>query len=194
MDSDRRRWDERWNAADDSADAIIPTPPDVVRAHRELLDVLPSDGAGLDLACGIGAQALWMAERGLQVTALDVSGVAIELVRKAAVARGLQIEASVQDTDDGLPIDLDELALIICQRYRSTGLYGELVRRLRPGGCLVLTVLSAVGLRGTPGPFHAPPGELTDAFRDAEAEGVVDVLVDDEGDGQASIVLRRRAR
>ncbi|MDG1786955.1 MAG: hypothetical protein P8H61_13625, partial [Ilumatobacter sp.] len=61
----------------------------------------------------------------------------------------------------------------------------------RPDGVLVLTVLSAVGLDGTAGPFHAPPGELSDAYRSAATAGMIDVLVDEEGDGQASIVVRR---
>ena len=75
MDSDRKRWDERWAAAPDS---VAATPPDVISAHPELLDVIPAAGRALDIACGPGAQALWLAERGLAVTALDVSSVAID--------------------------------------------------------------------------------------------------------------------
>jgi len=196
MDTDRRRWDERWGAAQDDHDGVAPKPPDVLHAHPELLDAIPTDGVGLDVACGLGGQALWMAERGLHVTALDVSQVAVDVlrasVRDTAASSGLHVDAVVWDTDDGLPAQLVDLALIVCQRYRATDLYGDFVERLRPGGCLVLTVLSAVGLAGEPGPFHAPPGELTDSFAGAVSDGVVDVLVDDEGDGQASIVLRRR--
>ena len=83
--------------------------------------------------------------------------------------------------------------MIVCQRYRASDLYLELIERLRPGGVLILTVLSAVGLDGTAGPFHAPAGELTNAFDAAATSGMIDVLVDDERDGQASIVIRRIA-
>jgi len=196
MDADRRCWDERWNAGSDSDDRGTPTPPVILQAHPELLDAVPADGVGVDVACGLGAQALWMAERGLHVTALDVSPVAIDSVRArvrdAAASGGIHVDAVVWDTDDGLPAHLVDLALVVCQRYRATDLYDDFVERLRPGGCLVLTVLSAVGLAGEAGPFHAPPGELTDSFAGAVSDGVVDVLVDDEGDGQASVVLRRR--
>ncbi len=200
VEIDRDRWDERWRAAGPrSPSDVRPLAPDVVASNSWLLDILPTEGRALDVACGVGAQALWLAERGLHVTAIDVSPVAIDCVEQAARHRGCAIEAFVWDSDDrhdeteteteaGVPADLDDLAVIVCQRYRAQHLYSELVDRLRPGGVLILTVLSTVGLDGDAGPFHALPGELHHAFLDADA----DVLVDVEAEGQASIVLRRR--
>jgi SAM-dependent methyltransferase len=193
MDTDRDRWDERWRSAQHDAQPVEAAPPDVIAAHPALLDVLPTSGPALDLACGVGAQSLWMAARGLRVTALDVSSVAIEITTEAAGAAGLVVDATVWDTDAGLPAEAQDLAMIVCQRYRAQDLYTEFVDRLRPGGVLILTVLSAVGLAGDPGPFHAPAAELTNAFADAHTAGTVDVLLDHEADGQASIVLRRSA-
>ena len=184
MDFDRKRWDERWAAAPDS---VAATPPDVISAHPELLDVIPAAGRALDIACGPGAQALWLAERGLAVTALDVSSVAIDPLTRAGQPHGHRLRADVWDTDEGLPPAFNDLAVILCQRYRSPVLYGQLVSRLRVGGVLILTVLSAVGLEGQPGAFHAPAGELIDAFN----RGGVGVLLHDEANGQASIVVRR---
>ena len=59
---------------------------------------------------------------------------------------------------------------------------------LEPGGVLVITVLSQVGLDGEPGPFHAPPGDLVCAFRQFD----VDVVRSVELDGEATLVARRR--
>lgn len=59
---------------------------------------------------------------------------------------------------------------------------------LRPGGVLVTTVLSTVGLEGEAGPFHAPPGDLVCAFRDLDV--VIERSV--ELDGEATLVARRR--
>jgi SAM-dependent methyltransferase len=191
MEADRDRWDQRWTAASVEPHLAVPVAPDVVAAHPELLDQLPTDGAALDLACGIGAQALWMAARGLTVSALDVSPVAVDLTARSAAQHGFAVDAAVWDTDEGLPADLDGLAMIVCQRYRARDLYLDFVQRLRPGGVLILTVLSAVGLDGAAGPFHAPAGELTNAYRSAVAAGTINVLIDDERDGQASIVVRR---
>jgi SAM-dependent methyltransferase len=191
MDADRDRWDDRWSAAGVEPDRATPIAPDVIDAHPELLEQLPTNGAALDLACGIGAQSLWMAARGLTVSALDVSPVAVDLTARSAAQHGFAVDAAVWDTDEGLPADLVGLAMIVCQRYRASDLYLDLVQRLRPGGVLILTVLSAVGLDGTAGPFHAPAGELTNAYRSAATAGMIDVLVDEERDGQASIVVRR---
>lgn len=193
MESDRDRWDERWSDSGTDPRRIEPAAPDVVDAHPELLEQLPTEGPALDLACGVGAQSLWLAQRGLTVSAVDVSPVAVGIAADAAARHGLAIDVSVWDTDQGLPSGLDGLAMIVCQRYRASDLYLDLVQRLRPGGVLVLTVLSAAGLDGTPGPFHAPVGELTHTYRSAVAAGTIEVLVDDERDGQASIVVRRAA-
>lgn len=144
---------------------------------------MPTSGRALDLACGTGAQSLWLAERGLDVVALDVSPAAIDLLSQAADTAGLDIDARVHDTDCGLPADLDDLDVIVCQRFRSVDLYGQLVSRLAEGGVLLLTVLSAVGSEG--GRFHAAAGELIDAF------GRHDVVHHAEGDGLASIAVRR---
>jgi SAM-dependent methyltransferase len=192
MEADRDRWDVRWSAAGVESDQAAPVAPDVVDAHPELLEQLPTDGIALDLACGIGAQSLWMAARGLTVSALDVSPVAVDLAARSAAQHGFAVDAAVWDTDEGLPADLNGLAMIVCQRYRASDLYLDFVQRLRPGGVLILTVLSAVGLDATAGPFHAPAGELTNAYRWGATAGTIAVLVDDEHDGQASIVVRRR--
>lgn len=184
MDTDRKRWDERWAEAPDS---VVARAPDIINAHPELLAAIPTAGPALDIACGLGAQALWMAQRGLAVTALDVSAVAIDRLARAAEPHGDQLHAKVWDTDEGFPPVLTDLAVIVCQRYRSPALYSEFVSRLRIGGVLILTVLSAVGLEGEPGAFHAPAGDLTNAFDRDDVE----VLLHDEADGQASIVLRR---
>ncbi len=77
---------------------------------------------------------------------------------------------------------------MICQRFRDPALYEQLVYMLEPGGVLVITVLSQVGLDGEPGPFHAPPGDLVCAFRQFDVE----VLRSVELDGEATLVARRR--
>ena len=191
MDADRDRWDGRWSGAHADAGNVSALAPDVITAHSALETLLPTDGPALDLACGVGAQSLWLAECGLQVTALDVSPVAIGIAAAAAATQGLDVDARVWDTDAGLPVDLTGLAMIVCQRYRAPHLFTEFVDRLRPGGALVLTVLSAVGCAGEPGPFHVPAGELTTAFRAAHTAGIIDILVNDEANGQASVVIRR---
>ena len=186
MDDDARRWDERYR----DSELAEARPPDALLEHPALLAYVPSEGRALDLACGAGAQSLWLAGAGLRVTALDVSPVAIELTNAAARRAGLDdaIVTRVIDLDAGFPTDLSDLDVVICQRFRHPSLSRAIVENLRPGGLAVVTVLSSVGLSGEPGPFHAPPGELREAFIGADTE----ILLDVEADGLASVVFTRR--
>ncbi len=152
---------------------------------------LERGGRCLDVACGLGAQSLWAARQGFEVVALDASEVAITALNGAAVSAGVRdrIESRVVDLDDGLPTDLaNSCALVICQRFRDPKLYEQLVYMLEPGGVLVITVLSRVGVNGEAGPFHAPPGDLVCTFRQLD----VDILRSVELDGEATLVARRR--
>ena len=150
---------------------------------------LPDGGLCLDVACGLGEQTVWAVEHGFDVVALDASATAIAALRAAADEQGVgdRVDARVVDLDDGLPADVTGACrLVICQRFRSVGLYPALVDALEPGGVLVITVLSEVGAAST-GPFHAPRGDLIDGFGGLDAE----ILRHDEGGGEATLVARR---
>jgi SAM-dependent methyltransferase len=147
-------------------------------------------GPCLDIACGLGEQSLWAAQQGYRVIAIDASDVAITALNSAAIRLGVRdrIETRVVDLDGGLPADVaNGCSLVICQRFRDPRLYEQLVYMLRPGGVLVITVLSSVGLEGEPGAFHAAPGELVCSFRefDVAIERAVEL------DGEATLVARR---
>jgi SAM-dependent methyltransferase len=186
MHDDAARWNDRYATASGSA----PVAPEVVERWPELDSVLPSSGRAADVACGPGAVSLWLADRGLRVTALDVSDVAIGLLESQAIASGLtdRIDARTVDLDHGVPADLDRLDLVVCQRFRDPTLYPTMVERLVVGGIAVVTVLSEVGTVA-PGPFHAPAGELSTAFG---ADGRCEIIRQFEGAGVAHVVIRRR--
>jgi 2-polyprenyl-3-methyl-5-hydroxy-6-metoxy-1,4-benzoquinol methylase len=61
------------------------------RLVSEVVDLAP--GLALDVGCGEGADAIWLAERGWTVTAIDVSEVAIGRAREAARAAGTSVGA-----------------------------------------------------------------------------------------------------
>jgi SAM-dependent methyltransferase len=185
MLDDGRRWNERYAGRQPPE----PRAPDAVQHWSDLVSLLPTSGRCVDVACGSGATSLWLARRGLHVTALDLSDVALGLLTAAASASGLsaRIETRTVDLDHGLPDDLSELDLIVCQRFRDPTLYGAMVDRLRHDGLAIVTVLSSVGV-DDPGAFHADPGELTGAFG---ADERCDIVHDVEADGVAHIVVRR---
>lgn len=183
MDDDRRRWDDRYLDAGPPA----ARPPDAVSAAGRVDDV-PTAGRALDVACGTGAVALWAAARGLATIALDVSGVAIQLLSNAAAEAKLDVDAQRVDLDDGLPEDLGLFELVVCQRFRDRDLISALPALVAPGGWLVVTVLSEVDAEA-PGPFHAPAGELAELLPVGEAGW--SLVADVEAAGEASVVLRR---
>ena len=186
MHDDGRRWNERYAASPTPS----PSAPEVLDRWPDLVSLLPVSGRCLDIASGTGAVSLWLAQQGFEVVALDVSDVAIARLDAAATTSGLfeRIDARTVDLDHGLPEDIDDLDLVVCQRFRDPALYGPIVDRLRTGGLAVVTVLSSVGA-DDPGPFHAPAGELSIAFGSDER---CEILHQFEGDGVAHIVVRRR--
>lgn len=141
-------------------------------------------GLALDLACGRGETAVWLASRGMQVHAVDISPVAIELARTLASSCGFadRCRFEVADLDGGLP-DGPPADLILCHLFRDARLDRALVERLAPGGLLAIAVLSEVG--AGPGSFRARPGELRAAFGD------LDLVADGEADGRAWLLGRR---
>lgn len=86
------------NSADDSAsfwehhyagmDARWGTKPNAVLTGL-LADLSPDPGTALDLGCGHGGDALWLAARGWDVTAVDVSPTALDRVAAGAAATGV---------------------------------------------------------------------------------------------------------
>jgi SAM-dependent methyltransferase len=155
-------------------------PPDILAQHA---DLLPVAGDALDLACGQGGIAVWLARRGLEVRGFDVSPVAVgqarDLARRAGVEERCRFD--VADLDDGLP-EGPPVDLIVCHKFRDHRLDDAILGRLKRGGLLALLVLSEVG--AVPGPFRAAPGELPAAFPGLHP------LAAGEGQGHAWLLAR----
>jgi SAM-dependent methyltransferase len=180
-DDDRARWDARYAAAGPPAAA----PPGVLSGAAELTTMFPESGRALDVACGRGGVAVWLAQRGLAVDAVDVSPVGLTAGARLAATAGVagRIRWIVHDLDAGLPTTCrGPYDVVVCQLFRDPRRYAELVAALGPGGLLAITVLSEVDAER--GPFRAPPGELRAAF------GGLDVLRYHERDGEATMLAR----
>jgi len=81
---DAEEWDERYR----SADQVWSGEPNGALLAEAV--ALPP-GRALDVGCGEGADAVWLAQRGWQVTALDVSSVALERARRHARDAGVEV-------------------------------------------------------------------------------------------------------
>lgn len=159
MSEDRRLiWDERHAAAEGVGEV-----PAVLRYNQ---DMLPTTGAALDLACGRGAGALWLAERGLAVSAWDYSAVAIARLQAAAAAEGVTVAATVCDVQaESLPHAGFDLILV--SHFLDRDLCPAIAAALRPGGLLCYQTFGPI-VAGASGPsnpaFRLAPNELLSLF------------------------------
>jgi SAM-dependent methyltransferase len=176
---DRLRWDARYSAEGLAPDGAA-GPPVSFAAHEH---VFPTSGRALDVACGRGRAAVWLAARGLTACGVDVSPVAVRFARDLAEQNGVadRCRFEVADLDTGLPGG-PPVDVIVCHRFREPRLYAAMIERLAPGGLLAVAVLSEVG-RG-PGDLRAAPGELRAAF------GALAIIAEGEGGGEAWLLAK----
>lgn len=156
-------WDRRYrNIGSDGAGVA----PGAARVLRDFAHLLPPQGDALDLACGLGGNALFMAARGLRVSAWDSSAVAIDGLRCAAVSAGLAVDAAERDVLAEPPA-ANSFDVIVVSRYLERSLAPVLLQALRPGGLLYYQtfIVDRVGEHGPRNPdYRLQPNELLQLF------------------------------
>ncbi|UOA09870.1 bifunctional 2-polyprenyl-6-hydroxyphenol methylase/3-demethylubiquinol 3-O-methyltransferase UbiG [Methylobacter sp. S3L5C] len=97
--------------------------------------LLPITGTALDLACGLGANAIFLAQNGLAVTAWDISFVAIEKLTTYAAQQGLNINACQEKivTNSLTECSFD---VIVVSRFLDRTLSDAIIGALKPDGLL----------------------------------------------------------
>jgi SAM-dependent methyltransferase len=123
------------------------------------------EGAALDVACGSGRNAVYLANAGFDVSAVDISQVALNIgaARLAGMEAAGQVTWIQQDLDQP-DLPAGPFQLIIMLRYVNTPLISELIDRLAPGGYLLIeehlqTDEPTAGPRSSR--FRVAPGELS---------------------------------
>lgn len=106
--------------------------------------LLPRRGRALDLACGRGRNAVWLAQRGLDVDAVDVSTIGLAKARTLAERRGVadRVRTIEQDLTRGLPPLEEPYDLVSVLHYRDARLWPRLPPLLAPGGLLLVETLA----------------------------------------------------
>lgn len=131
------QWDERYRAAD----LVWGTQPNRW-VERELADLPP--GRAVDLACGEGRNALWLARRGWQVSAVEFSGVALEKGRALESRQDpsgprvtwVHADATTYQPDE--PVDLALLCYLHLVPEHWKAALACAVDALAPGGTLLV--------------------------------------------------------
>jgi len=175
--ADRNKWDEEY-ANQTAADA--PVPDDWLTQHVASL----APGRALELACGLGHNAVWLAEHAWQVDAVDVSTVGLNSAEKLAQRLGQHVNWIASDLDNFTPA-ATAYDLVVIFRYLDRVRLPDLVRTaLRPGGWLVYETYSKSQLARPDNHIRNPAftlseGELPRLFASLEVVAYAEVELPD---------------
>jgi tellurite methyltransferase len=201
MPSSESEWDAKHSL---SAKEVAEAPAGIL---SELWPLLPA-GATLDLACGRGRNALFLAEHGRHVTAVDWSETALAILEAHAQARKIplrriqRIEEAKRSTHAGIDLlhsDLEGIELpasryhvILCVRYLQRSLLPQICKALCLDGMLVFETYTEAQLDFSGGPrdpvhlLHS--GELRKAFPELDVVFYRELRA---GQGIASLAARK---
>ena len=134
MPHDRAYWEELWaKTLREHADMVARRPPNaqMIAAVEEL-----RPGRALDAGCGHGAETLWLAAHGWEVTAVDFAASALAHARSMAQAMGEEIAARVEWVEGDLAVwtpSPEHFDLVVCLYVHVAGSVDEMVRRMASG-------------------------------------------------------------
>ncbi len=153
-------WDNRYATGTYSS----------AKPHKLLIDLSEKLKAGkdLDLACGTGRNAIFLAEKGFQVTAVDNSAVGIEIAKQRAQEKDLTIDFRAADLENGEFAIKENAYDLICDfYYLQRNLFAKMKKGVKSGG-IVISAIHIYGAGEEEGRFLLKEGELKEFFDDFE--------------------------
>src|SRR5580658_7228701 len=130
----RARWDRKY---EEGLPSLTVPDPYFISAYERLVDrSFPNAGIALDLAAGLGRHALWLADKGWRVNAVDISEVAIGKLSQAAGQLNLKINLFTMDAAEYefRPAQFDVIVLFY---HLDRSLFPKIVSALNPGGLFI---------------------------------------------------------
>jgi SAM-dependent methyltransferase len=198
VDPSRERWNRRW--AGERANAAT-TPSAFLIAETESLP----PGRALDVACGAGRNAVWLARRGWRVTGVDFSEVALGAARELARAAGVEVEWIEADAVTWTPparaYDLVAVMYLQLPADERRAALAHAASAVQPGGTLLVVGHDLLNLtEGVGGPTQAEvlftPDDVVAEIGDLAIEKALRVrrAVDGGGAARDAIDALVRAR
>jgi SAM-dependent methyltransferase len=148
-------WDERYRKGEHADVSPMPF-------LRALADVVPPGAQVLDLACGAGRHSVLFAERGCVVTAVDLSAVAIELLRR----RHSQVQAVVAAAEE-FDMAAESFDLVVVTMFLDRTLFAKIRAAVKPGGRAAMAIPlvdEREGVRPMNAAYLLRAGELAGEF------------------------------
>lgn len=157
--STQAKWDEKYQAAN------LHTPANPCFALQEHSKLLPFHGRALEVACGLGGNARFLAQCGLKVDAWDISDNALTVLNNWASINQLPITPLITDLE-AMILPYQQFDVIVVSRYLDRKLFPQLVDALKPKGLLIYqTFLAPVQENAPKNPtFYVKSGELSQSF------------------------------
>lgn len=165
MLSSQEKWDQRY------ADCTLQTPANPCFALQQHSQLLPFSGQALEIACGLGGNARFLARCGLKTDAWDISDNALTVLNNYASLNQLPITPLITDLEQML-LPYQKYDVIVVSRYLDRTLCKQLVQALKPNGLLFYqTFLGPVQASAPSNPdFYLQTGELVKLFKDLRCE------------------------
>jgi SAM-dependent methyltransferase len=171
-EDDRDRWNRKYRGGGHQS----AEPSSFLVASA---DWLPAAGRALDVAGGAGRHAVWLADRGFDVTLVDVADEALALARRRADAAGVRLDTVRRDLERE-PLPAGPWDVILCFHYLSRPLFARFGELLAPGGRLLFCQPTVRNLERHPRPGRRFLLDEGEARQLVEAAGLA-VLQLEEG-------------
>ena len=181
-ETDRIKWDKRHRAK--SGEEMSPPSEFIQRWVDRCLG-----GRALDVACGRGRNALFLAASGYEVDAVDISEEGLNNARRSAKISGLKVNWIAHDLDEPFCPD-SSYDLIVMVHYVNLPLIASLARLLKPGGILLCEqhLATDAEVAGPSNPaFRLEPQQLREAARGLKILELKECLL--ERDGELPLAL-----
>src|SRR5579864_7636235 len=154
-------WDARYRSGERRAEDLDAAPTPLLVESAEGL--VP--GQALDLACGTGRNALWLAKQGWNVTAVDGSSAAVEILGSRASQLGLALDTRIADLEKfEYEIEPSRWNLIAMCYYLQRDLFEPAKQGVTPGGILI-SIVHITEPGEEPTAHRLRPGELPIYFQ-----------------------------
>ena len=158
-DERRQRWQQRYLA-------VGPDKPQPAHVLADNSFLLPPSGRALDLACGRGGNALFLARLGFDTEAWDYAPAAIESLKWIVEEEGLPLQATVRDVVRDFP-SAESFDVIVVSYFLERDIVPNLIEALHKDGLIFYEtfVKDAVNLTGPANPaFRLDDNELLQLF------------------------------
>lgn len=120
---DKERWDEKWQNH--------PMPDEPIKLVSDYASLAPGVQA-LDIACGMGRHSRYLASKGFEVDALDISSIAIEQLQNIPHIHAKEVDF------DTYTLPKERYDLIVCTYFLERRLFPQMIDALKPNGIILM--------------------------------------------------------